>query len=424
MSAEGSAVPVSSKGSWAQFLKSVSTFNGDLSTLTAPPFIVSSTSLTEFSSYWAEHPNLFIAPAKESDPATRAMLVLKWFLATLKSQYSSRSDKLGSEKKPLNPFLGELFLGEWEGDVEDEEAGETKLVSEQVSHHPPVTAYCIWNSKNGVRLEGYNGQKASFKSTINVKQVGHAVYNLEKFNETYVITLPSLHIEGLISGSPFVELNKSSTIISSSGYVATISYSGRGWLSGKKNSISATLHQYANPTQPASYDPSAPGCSPKSPLYTADGQWNSTFNIKAASGEVISTFDASQHPITPLSVTPVEQQDPLETRRAWKKVADAVAKGDMDLTSWEKSKIENAQRELRKKEKEEGREWRRRFFSQTDRKDEKVKVIAALLGHLHENIEADKTGGIWVWDADKAKDAQPPFAGSEELGKQAVGLDT
>ncbi len=37
------------------------------------------------------------------------------------------------------------------------------------SHHPPVTAYSIWNDQHGVRLEGYNAQKASFKTTINVK---------------------------------------------------------------------------------------------------------------------------------------------------------------------------------------------------------------------------------------------------------------
>ena len=95
--------------------------------MTAPPFILSTTSLVEFSTYWAEHPSIFVAPAKEKDPAKRAMLVLKWFLSTLKQQYSSRSDKLGSEKKPLNPFLGEVFLGKWQDD-----AGLTHLVSEQV----------------------------------------------------------------------------------------------------------------------------------------------------------------------------------------------------------------------------------------------------------------------------------------------------
>ena len=65
----------------------------------------------------------------EKDPARRAALVLKWFLSTLKQQYASRSEKLGSEKKPLNPFLGELFIGKWE-----DQAGTTQLVSEQVRY--------------------------------------------------------------------------------------------------------------------------------------------------------------------------------------------------------------------------------------------------------------------------------------------------
>ena len=110
-------------------LKTISSFNGDLWSLTAPPFILSSTSLTEYSAYWAEHPELFIAPAKEATAEKRAVLVLKWFLSTLRQQYCSRSEKLGSEKKPLNPFLGELFLGSW---PDNGDTGETKLYSEQV----------------------------------------------------------------------------------------------------------------------------------------------------------------------------------------------------------------------------------------------------------------------------------------------------
>src|SRR6201996_4229821 len=110
-----------------RILKNMASFSGDLSTLTAPPFILSSTSLTEYSSYWVSEPSLFTAPAKEPNPEQRAVLVLKWFISTLKQQYSSRNEKLGSEKKPLNPFLGELFLGRWEDD-----AGTTQLVSEQV----------------------------------------------------------------------------------------------------------------------------------------------------------------------------------------------------------------------------------------------------------------------------------------------------
>ncbi|KAI9846530.1 MAG: Oxysterol binding protein [Sclerophora amabilis] len=384
---EGAGVAPQNKGSWSSFLKSISSFSGDLSSLTAPPFILSTTSLTEYSSYWAEHPSLFVAPATEPDPAKRALLVTKWFLSTLKQQYSSRNEKLGSEKKPLNPFLGELFLGKWEDDQ-----GTTQLVSEQVSHHPPVTGYCIWNDKHGVRLQGYNAQKASFSRTIHVKQIGHAILHLSLPNdqhEDYLITLPSLHIEGLIYGSPFVELNKATYITSSTGFTSKIDYSGKGWLSGKKNSFTATL--YPTPNSPTGKE---------SPLYTIDGQWTESFIIKDASTKKeIDSFSHKTTKPTPLQVAPLDQQDPLESRRAWHAVATAIAKGDMDTTSAEKAKIENTQRDLRKKEQTEGREWERTYFTRFDKADPVFETLGRKVGES--SIEADKTGGVWRWDEKK-----------------------
>ncbi|OAL00623.1 Oxysterol-binding protein [Phaeosphaeriaceae sp. SRC1lsM3a] len=383
---EGSAVPPQAKGSWSSFLKSIASFNGDLSTMTAPAFILSTKSLTEFSSYWTEQPSVFVAPAAEKDAAKRAMLVLKWFISTLKQQYASRSEKLGSEKKPLNPFLGELFLGKWE-----DQAGTTQLVSEQVSHHPPVTAYGIWNSQHGVRLQGYNAQKASFKTTINVKQVGHAVYHLDAYNEDYLITLPSLHIEGLITGSPYVELNGSTYIQSSSGYTARIDYSGKGWVSGKKNTFSAVLY---------------PEGKEKDIIYKVDGQWTDAWQIKDGKTKaVVDTFDPKVTKTTPLTVAPIEQQDHFETRRAWKKVSDAINKGDMDLTSAEKTIIETRQREMRKEEKEAGREWERTFFTRSDT----FPTFKALAAKIGEPINDSQTNGVWTFDQSKADNAKSPF---------------
>ncbi|KAF2097408.1 oxysterol binding protein-like protein [Rhizodiscina lignyota] len=382
---EAAAVPPAQKATWGSFLKSIASFNGDLSAMTAPAFILSGKSLVEYSSYWTEHPSLFVAPAKEEDPAKRAMLVLKWFLSTLKQQYSSRSEQLGTEKKPLNPFLGELFMGKWEDD-----AGETRLVSEQVSHHPPVTAYCIWNNKHGVRLQGYNGQKASFARTIYVKQVGHAVLHIDGFNEDYLITLPALHIDGLITGSPYVELESRSFIVSSSGFTAKIDYSGKGWLSGKKNTFSAILY---------------PSDKEKDVLYKAEGQWSDSFFIKDSSKNVIETHDPKKTKVTPLIVAPTEQQDELESRRAWAKVANAIEAGDLDRVSREKSIIENHQRDLRKKERDENREWGRRFFTRID----KNLVFETLAEKIGESIGSDKTSGIWNFDSEKAQNAKPPF---------------
>ncbi|KAK6846362.1 hypothetical protein PG987_001550 [Apiospora arundinis] len=398
--------PQASGASWTSFIKSIASFNGDLSSLTAPPFILSSTSLTEFSSYWCEHPT-------EQDPAKRALLVLKWFLTTLKQQYASRSEQYGNEKKPLNPFLGELFLGKWE-----DAAGTTELISEQVNHHPPATAYSITNKESNVHLEGYNAQKASFSKTINIKQIGHAVLTVPDPSnpaqkDTYIITLPSLHVEGLLFGSPFIELDGASYITSSTGFTAKVDYSGKGWLSGKKNSFTAVLH---------------PTGKEKEVLYNISGQWTKAFEIHTgaakhnSSSNLIESWDPSANPLTKLSVAPIEQQHPLESRRAWSKVAEGIQRGDMDFVGKEKSKIENAQRNMRKKEETEGRAWERRYFKAVET-DAALQSLAKNVG-LTANGDSEKTGGLWRFDqamADKANKQDLTQADKDKIALELLG---
>jgi len=95
----------------------------------------------------------------------------------------------------------------------------------------------------------------------------------------------------------------------------------------------------------------------------------------------------------------------MESRRAWNKVAEAIAKGDMDTTSREKSIIEVRQRELRKLEKEENREWNRRFFTRTD----KFPTFEDLASKIGEQVNDNLTNGVWIFDQDKASQAKPPF---------------
>ncbi|KAF5105103.1 hypothetical protein DV451_000019 [Geotrichum candidum] len=343
----------SQSGSWTSFLKSIASYNGDLASLTAPPFILSPVSLTEYSKFWAESTSEFVAPTLEQDPEQRFLKVVRWFIGTLREQYCSRNEKLGSEKKPLNPFLGEVFTGYWD----NAEYGRTVLVSEQVSHHPPVTGYAIWNDDNKVQLQGYNGIKASLStSAISVRQYGHAVLTLDSFGgEKYLITLPALHIEGILFGSPYVELEGKSFIQSTSGYKATIEYSGKGYFSGKKNTFKAKI---------------TPEGKPNDTLYTISGQWSGVSKIKDAKGKSTTFLDSKDVVVNQLQVKPTEEQSELESRRAWASVADAITQGNYELIHQEKSKLEVEQRVFRKREERDGKTWPRRWFAQTLVKDE------------------------------------------------------
>ena len=268
-----------------------------------------------------------------------------------------------------------------------------------------MTAYRIRNDENRISLQGYNAQRASFslaKRRIDIRQVGHALLHIDEYNEDYLITLPSLHIEGLWGGAPFVELNGNTYITSSSGFTSKVDYSGRGWLSGKSNSFAATMY--------------ADG-KPKDSLYFVDGQWTGEFTIRDGKKNIVDAWKAKDNPTSPFAIAPLEQQDPLESRRAWQKVAEAHKKNDMNTLSYEKSIIEETQRDLRKKERAEGRDWERTFFARLA-KDEPFDKLGA---KINVTAEADKTGGVWRYDPTKAQNAEPPYRPGvmpEEMSRQ------
>ena len=60
---------------------------------------------------------------------------------------------------------------------------------------------------------------------------------------------------------------------------------------------------------------------------------------------------------------------------------------------------------MRKREKAAGREWERLFFRRT----EDVSLFSKLAGQAGESLDADKTGGVWRFDEEKARSARAPY---------------
>ncbi|CAJ2500146.1 Uu.00g029990.m01.CDS01 [Anthostomella pinea] len=369
------------KSAWFQFIKSVATFKGDLTSLTAPPFLLAPQSIVEYSAYWAEHPSLLIAPAAEPSAEKRALLVLQWFLSTLRHQHASRdADGRRKKMKPLNPFLGEIFLGRWV-----DGAGTTQLISEQVSHHPPATAYRIWNDDDahgGVRLEGYVVPRAYFSSTINIERRGRNVLHLDRYGEDHCISMPPVHVDGLVTLQIAPELSGTSYIRSSSGFTTRIQYSCKGWLRGKSNSFVATVYRDGNE---------------KEALYVLEGQWSDSYTVKNGKGVLLDTVNLGSLQRTPVQVAPVERQHPLETRRAWQHVVNAINTNDIFAVGHEKSKIENAQRALRKEEKAAGQTWERRYFTEVEEDPVMGSLAVKTNGATHGNEKC------MVWKFDDGK---------------------
>jgi len=325
--------------------------SGDLSSMTAPSFILSPTSLTEFPAYWCERPELFAAIGDAKTSEERALAVLKWFLSTLKGQYTSRNENLGSEKKPLNPALGELFYGTW---PDKNGRGKTDLLSEQVSHHPPITAYVIQNRSKGVKLVGHNAQKTSFSGgAIIVKQIGHAVLSVKLPSggeEQFLVTFPRMTINGLWYGAPYIELTEQSYIVGG-GFVGVIEYKGKGYFSGKSHSFKATLTP----------QPGMGGAATKE--IVIEGLWHQNSHFVTGGHGPFHDVSAPKEEVTAVGGESGGKMGPMETRKLWELVSKGIRESDFDTASKEKTRIENEMRQRRKDEIASGVPWALKHFT-------------------------------------------------------------
>ncbi|KAI1140629.1 Oxysterol-binding protein [Hypoxylon sp. FL0543] len=380
------------------FLSYLTTVNGDLSNITAPPFLLSPKSVTEISATWAERHDLFLQPALEDDPARRALLVLKNFLCSLKrqvytaagSEQDSCNRDSGSAKKPLNAFLGELFLGTFE----DSDGSTTRLICEQVSHHPPVTACFLYNKVHGISSSGYVAQETTFNpvSGVRVRQIGHIIIRDEVHRESHLMTLPTIAVKGLLTGHPYPELEGTCYISSSSGYLATIDFQGKSVLGyGTKNSVHAEVSNIR-----------AAGRT----LFETSGQWDRRLTITdTIDGCELETFDVDDIPLTELRTKSLEEQSPWESRRAWSKVVEGIADADMQIVSNEKNAIENAQRDMRAVEEQVGAEWPRLFFWNDKASQEFTLLAKTIPDEAARNLDVERTAGVWKFIGVRAAEA-------------------
>lgn len=400
--------------------------SGDLSNVTAPPFFLAPSSVVEVGHCWSQRPGVFAAPALEPNPAKRSLLVLRMILIAMRSQFYVAGSPTVSIKKPLNAFLGELFLASWthvpttprpaKGAKKEKKKGgdglglgmssgdgkpaTTRLVAEQVSHHPPITAMAIIDEEHGIRADGYARVEMTFSSSVDIKQVGHAILTIDQYDETYLIPLPDVKVRGFLSGRLYPEVLGTYTIVSSSGYVSEMTFSGAGVFRGKKNTFEAKMYRKDDPRKTA--------------VYEVAGVWSEGWTIKdSATGEVLEKYDvdAVENRPAPMDIEPVERQDPWESRRAWGGVIDALDKGDFRQTVAEKSKLEQAQRRMRAEEKQNGDAWAPLLF--TSKEGAQHDVFHRLAKGTGWKLHDEKTKGVWrVDDARIAGGRMPkPFRG-------------
>lgn len=311
----------------------------DLSRVTLPTFVLEPRSMLEKITDFMSHPDLLVRASKTNDPTQRFVEVCRFFL-------SGWHIKPKGVKKPYNPILGEFFRCEY--NLKD--GSKAMYISEQVSHHPPISAYYYSLPELGIFVTGEAHPKAKFlgNSAATVMKGYTRIVFSELNNETFEISNPNVYARGILFGKMIMEMGDQSTIkCKSLDLICELDFKTKGYFSGQYHSVAGKIKHI----------------STGNVLYEISGVWTEELFIKGKNSSKESFFNVSKHPVIAKSVEPLDDQEWNESRKLWSKVTAGLAAKDMDAATDEKTFIENRQREETAVRRKEGLQWHPRFFT-------------------------------------------------------------
>ncbi|KAI7821057.1 hypothetical protein BC939DRAFT_398873 [Gamsiella multidivaricata] len=292
----------------------------DLHRVTLPTFVLEPRSMLERITDFMSHPELIIKANQIEDPVERFVAVTRYYL-------SGWHIKPKGVKKPYNPILGEQFRAQWQF----ADGTEAFYVAEQVSHHPPISAFYYASPENNLSIIGDLLPKSKFlgNSAATLMQGEIRVSFTNRPGEDYIITMPNVYARGILFGTMLLEL----------GDVAS------GFFTGTYNGISGKIKRE-----------STGEC-----LYEISGKWSDEIYIKKGTKKDL-LFDVKTSTIHPKVVASEEQQEPNESRRLWSKLTAALRINNQDVASVEKNKVEEDQRARTKEREDRGHPHVPRYF--------------------------------------------------------------
>ncbi|EUC35226.1 hypothetical protein COCVIDRAFT_103484 [Bipolaris victoriae FI3] len=338
--------------------------------------------------YWhyLDRPDTFISIGDSDDDLGRMLGCLRfWFTKDLK--YVK-----GKPCKPYNSTLGEFFRCNWK--IEDTHptlktpnsaptsaASSTKgsgkkvtvsYLTEQTSHHPPVSAFYVDCPEKGISARGYDQISAKFTGTS--VRVAAGAHNLGIFitlknrdNEEYQLTHPAAYLGGILRGSLNVSVADSCFITCpKTGLKVILEYQEEGWLGRSQNKVMGVIFKYDpnNDTITKIKD-----VSDKDVLGRIEGSWQDkvyyTLGSKPFSKVSEKNLIIDLNPLDPVAkiVPPIEKQLPNESLKFWEGVTNAIVGRQYSVATTLKTEIEEKQRQKAAERKAADKEWQPRFFT-------------------------------------------------------------
>jgi len=342
----------------------------DLSKMPLPTWFMQKRSILEAYSDFFRHSKEFAKIAKEPTAEARILQCFRWFILGFYEHFHPLSD---IAKKPFNSILGETYTTEF---VIDEASGDKNedspwpwtsannliFYGEQVSHHPPISAFYVECPTSRIEASCYLQVVAKFRGFhIKAKNIGALVLNLIDLGEEYVIHLPIGFGRALLS-KPWVEAGGIGTITcAKTGFSVEIEFLTKSLFSSERNKLKAKLL--------------GPNISPKD-APTFEGRWDTKIEVnktsKSSKLQVGPWLDVSQEAISTCRSRPFSLLPQSDSRKVWREVAWCIKNKQTEKANEFKTYVENVQRKQAAMREREHVEWSTLLFrsrpSEADKK--------------------------------------------------------
>uniref|UniRef100_A0A670Y5D0 Oxysterol-binding protein n=1 Tax=Pseudonaja textilis TaxID=8673 RepID=A0A670Y5D0_PSETE len=164
----------------------------ELSKITMPVIFNEPLSFLQRLTEYMEHTYLIHKAGLLPDPVERMKCVAAFAVSAVASQW----ERTG---KPFNPLLGETY------ELVREDLG-FRLISEQVSHHPPISAFYAEGLNNDFIFHGSIYPKLKFwGKSVEAEPKGIITLKLLEHNEAYTWTNPTCCVHNIIVGKLWIE---------------------------------------------------------------------------------------------------------------------------------------------------------------------------------------------------------------------------
>jgi len=359
--------------------------NPDLTRLSLPAVFQYPYSALELGAYRGlRFSQMLVDAAQQKDAVERLSHVVAFAMTSSENEEFS--------KKPLNPVLGEELTC-W---TDHADGSRTVFRAEQVSHHPPMSCFFMFNETHNVFFECNVEFGVTFHgNSVTVSTKGYGEIRLG--NEVYTISkyIPDLKIDSVVFGSRRQSWRGEWEITcNESGLGAVLNFSevkkGAGWLGGGAFVNEASGYVYSLNDKAAQ----------KVPLGTFSGLAGEKLVLSHKGSEsTILDFKKLTKKEQKIAFVPRNMAPPNDSLRVWQKVTHFILQDDMKKADLAKVKVEENARKLRKQREVTGEAFQPKYFRLDSQKERWVHNEVAsspsmdIQGAHQPSTAEDDTGG-------------------------------